>query len=98
LIIGKKKSIDHLIDELKRNEFNLKVERNVNEYLSFYIEESKEEGILTMIQPHLLTHLINNFREEIKGKGSSILLLCQDLKSKAQQLSLLYVERKTSIL
>jgi hypothetical protein len=38
LIIGKEKIIDHLIDELKRHEFNLKVEKNVNEYLSFSID------------------------------------------------------------
>jgi hypothetical protein len=43
LIIGKEKSIDHLIDEFKRHEFYLKVERNVNEYLSYCIEESKDE-------------------------------------------------------
>jgi hypothetical protein len=68
LIIGKDESIDCLIDELKKHEFNLKVERNVNEYLSCYIEESKDERKLTMIQPHLLTGLIKNFGEEIEGK------------------------------
>jgi hypothetical protein len=31
LIIGKDESIDCLIDELKKHEFNLKVEKNVNE-------------------------------------------------------------------
>jgi hypothetical protein len=46
LIIGKEESIDHLIDELKKHEFNLKVERNLNEYLSSCIEESKDEGNL----------------------------------------------------
>jgi hypothetical protein len=46
LIIGKEKSIDHLIDELKIHEFSIKVERNLNEYLSCYTEateESKDE-------------------------------------------------------
>jgi hypothetical protein len=46
LIIGKEESIDHLIDELKKHEFKLKVERNLNEYLSSCIEESKDEGNL----------------------------------------------------
>jgi hypothetical protein len=55
LIIGKYESIDCLIDKLKKHEFNLKVERNVNEYLSCCIEESKDERKLTMIQPHFLT-------------------------------------------
>jgi hypothetical protein len=68
LIIGKNESIDCLIDELKKHEFNLIVEKNVNEYLSCCIEESKDEAKLTMIQPHLLTRLIKNFREEIEGK------------------------------
>jgi hypothetical protein len=53
---------------LKKHEFNLKVERNVNEYLSCFIEESKDKGKLIMIQPHLLTCLIQNFGEEIEGK------------------------------
>jgi hypothetical protein len=69
LIIGKNESIDCLIDELKKHEFNLKVERNVNEYLSCCIEESKDERKLTMIQPHLLTRLIKNFGEEIEEKS-----------------------------
>jgi hypothetical protein len=49
LIIGKNESIDCLIDELKKHGFNLKVEKNVNEYLSCCIEESKDERKLTMI-------------------------------------------------
>jgi hypothetical protein len=60
LIIGRNESIDCLIDELKKHEFNLKVEKKVNEYLSCCIEESKDEAKLTMIQPHLLTCLIKN--------------------------------------
>jgi hypothetical protein len=40
----------------------------VNEYLSCYIEESKDEAKLTMIQPNLLTRLIKNFGEDIEGK------------------------------
>jgi hypothetical protein len=66
--IGKEASIEVLIDELKKHEFNLKAERNVNEYLSCYIEDSKDEGKLTMIQPHFLTGLIKNFGEEIEGQ------------------------------
>jgi hypothetical protein len=68
LIIGKDESIDCLIDELKKYKFNLKVEKNVNEYLSCCIEESKDEAKLTMIQTHLLTGLIKNFGEDIEGK------------------------------
>jgi hypothetical protein len=68
LIIRKNESIDCLIDELKKHEFNLKIEKNVNEYLSCCTEESKNEAKLIMIQPHLLTCLIRNFGEEIEGK------------------------------
>jgi hypothetical protein len=67
LIIGKDESVDYLIDELKKHELNLKVERNVTE-LSCCIKESKDERKLTIIQPHLLTCLIQNFGEEIEGK------------------------------
>jgi hypothetical protein len=91
LIIGKDESIDCLIDELKKHEFILKVERNVNEYLKRCIEESKDERKLTMIQPHLLTCLIKNFGEEIEGKGSSLILACQDLKYKGQQLTWVFL-------
>jgi hypothetical protein len=67
LIFGKDESIECLIDELKKYEFNVKVEKNVKEYLSCCIEESKDEAKLTMIQPHLLTRLIRNFGEGIEG-------------------------------
>jgi hypothetical protein len=67
LIIGKKESVGSLIDELKNHEFNLKVKRNVNEYLNCCIEESKDKGKLTIIQPHLLTCLIQIL--EMKSRG-----------------------------
>jgi hypothetical protein len=38
----------------------------VGEYLSCCIVETKNERKLTMIQPHLLTHLNQKFRAEIK--------------------------------
>jgi hypothetical protein len=54
LINGKESSISNLLEELKKNEFNLKIEKDVVEYLSCHIVESKKEAKLTMIQPHLL--------------------------------------------
>jgi hypothetical protein len=54
LIIGKKSSISNLLEELKKHEFNLKIKKDVVEYLSCHIVESKKEAKLTMIQPHLL--------------------------------------------
>jgi hypothetical protein len=52
IIIGKEENAVSLTDDLKNHEFNLKVERNNNENLSCYIEESKHKVKLTMIQPH----------------------------------------------
>jgi hypothetical protein len=40
--------------------------------LSCCIEESKDERKLTIIQPHLLTYLTQNFGDEIKGKRKSL--------------------------
>jgi hypothetical protein len=42
--------------------------------LNCCIEESKDERKLTMIQPHLLTHLIKNFGEEIGGNRKFLTL------------------------
>jgi hypothetical protein len=82
LIIVKDESIDCLIDDLKKHEFNLKVERNMNEYLTCYIEESKDERKLTMIQRHLLTLLIQISEKKLKEKGNSLLLAHQGLNTK----------------
>jgi hypothetical protein len=46
LIIGKESSISNLLEELKKHEFNLKIEKNVVEYLSCHIVESKKEANL----------------------------------------------------
>jgi hypothetical protein len=66
LIFGKESSVSSLLEELKKHEFNLKIEKNVKEYFSCCFVETKEEGKLTMIQPHLLTRLTQKFGEEIK--------------------------------
>jgi hypothetical protein len=54
IIIGKESSISNLLEDLKKHKFNLKIEKDVVEYLSCHIVESKKEPKLTMIQPHLL--------------------------------------------
>jgi hypothetical protein len=66
LIIGKESSISNLLEGLKKHKFNLKIEKDVVEYLSCHIVESKNEAKLTMIQPHLLIQLTPKFGEEIK--------------------------------
>jgi hypothetical protein len=65
LIIGKELSISNLLNQLKRYEFNLKIEKDVAGYLSCYIVESKGEA---MIQPHLLTRLTQTFEDEVKER------------------------------
>jgi hypothetical protein len=69
----------------------LKVERNVNEYLSCCIEKSKNERKLTMIHSHLLTFLIKILEERLKERGSFLLLACQGLKFKGQQLTWMFL-------
>jgi hypothetical protein len=54
LIIGNESSISNLLEDLKKHKFKLKIEKDVVEYLSCHIVESKNEAKLTMIQPHLL--------------------------------------------
>jgi hypothetical protein len=66
MIIGKESSVYNLLEELKKHEFNLKIEMDVVEYLCCCIVENKGERKLTMIQPHLKTRLNLKFGEEIK--------------------------------
>jgi hypothetical protein len=61
-----KSSVSNLLKDIKKNEFNLKIEKDVVEYLTCHIVESKNEAKLTMIQPHLLIQLTRKFGEEIK--------------------------------
>jgi hypothetical protein len=66
LIIVKEFSVLNLLEDLKKHEFNLKIEKDVVEYLSCHIIESKNEAKLTLIQPHLLIQLTQIFGEEVK--------------------------------
>jgi hypothetical protein len=68
LIIGKESSITNLIEEFKKHEFSLKIEKDVKEYLSCCIVESKDKRKLTMVQPHQLNRLIDKFGDDIEGK------------------------------
>jgi hypothetical protein len=66
LIIGKETSVSNLLEELKKHKLNLKIEKDVVEYLSCCIVETKSKRKLIMIQPYLLTRLNQKFGEEIK--------------------------------
>jgi hypothetical protein len=54
LIIWNESSVSNLLEELKKHEFNLKIEKDMVEYFSCCIVETKTERKLTMIQPYLL--------------------------------------------
>jgi hypothetical protein len=41
LLIGKESSVSKLLEELKKHKFNLKIEKDVVEYLSCYIIEKR---------------------------------------------------------
>jgi hypothetical protein len=68
LIIGTESSISNLFEEFKKHEFSLKIEKDVKEYLSCCIVESKDKREVTMVQSHLLNCLIDKFGEDIEGK------------------------------
>jgi hypothetical protein len=61
LIIGKESSVSKLLEDLKKHKFNLKIKKDVVEYFSCHIVESKSEAKLIMIQPHLLIQLTRKF-------------------------------------
>jgi hypothetical protein len=60
LVIGKEECIQWLTVELKRIGFNLKVENNLKDHLSFHVIEDKELNQIMTLQPLL----INNFRDK----------------------------------
>jgi hypothetical protein len=59
----------------------LKIEKDVKEYVSYCIVESKDKRKLTMAQPHLL---IDKFGEDIEGKRNISTPEHQDSKSRSQ--------------
>ena len=60
LCCGDPEEIDLVIEELKKH-FELKVEKNVTDYLSCKIEYSKKRDKLWIGQPHLMKKLIHKF-------------------------------------
>jgi len=68
LLIGKEKQISKLIDDLKSSGFNLKIEKNLTDYLICCIIENDEKGEILVMQPHLINCLIEKFGDEVKDK------------------------------
>jgi hypothetical protein len=53
-----------LIIELKTIRFNLKVEKNLTDYLSFQLIENAESKKILILQPHLIINLDGKFGNE----------------------------------
>jgi hypothetical protein len=56
LVIGTEDRIAKLIDDLKKNGFNLKVENSLKDYLSCRVIETKNLRQITILQPHLINN------------------------------------------
>jgi Reverse transcriptase (RNA-dependent DNA polymerase) len=64
LVVGKMEGIQRVIEDLKMNGFNLKVESSLKDYLSCcVIEDSIQKSILNLQQ-----HLINNLEAKFGGE------------------------------
>jgi Reverse transcriptase (RNA-dependent DNA polymerase) len=68
LVIGRDKHIGKLIDDLKDNGFNLKIEHDLNDYLSCRIIEDINLNQILILQPHLINNLESKFGKEVEGK------------------------------
>ena len=68
MVIGSDKQIEKLIDDLKDNGFNLKIEHDLNDYLSCRIIEDINLNQILILQPHLINNLESKFGKEVEGK------------------------------
>ena len=68
LVIGKESQISRLIVDLKVKGFNLKVEKDLKDYLSCRIVENAEKNEILILQPHLINNLVERFGEEVQDR------------------------------
>ena len=68
LVIGKESQISRLIVDLKVKGFNLKVEKDLKDYLSCRIVENSEKNEILILQPHLINNLVERFGEEVQDR------------------------------
>jgi hypothetical protein len=59
-----------LIVEVKRSGFNLKIENNLKDDLSFHIIEDKELNQIIILQHNLIKHSRDKFGNEVLEKRS----------------------------
>jgi hypothetical protein len=67
LSIGTKGTIEEVINALKGNNFGLKVEDNLTDYLSCKIVQERDKGKVWIMQPHLIDNVKKKFGEEGSG-------------------------------
>jgi hypothetical protein len=68
LLIGKRDVIDEVIVELKKSGLNLKVEKNLTDYLSCQMIENTELKEISIHQPYLINNLEAKCGFEVKSK------------------------------
>jgi hypothetical protein len=65
LTIGTDTAIDDVIKSLKDYGFGLKVENNLTDCLSFKNVQHIDQGKVWIMQPHLIQHSRESFRDEV---------------------------------
>jgi hypothetical protein len=68
LVVGKEDHIQEVIQGLKANGFNLKVESSLKDYLSYRVIEDLESKSILILQPHLINNLEAKFGKEVCNK------------------------------
>ena len=64
---GDMEEIQSVIDDMKKNGFELKIEKDMTDYLSCKIEYSKDKDKAWIGQPHLMKKLIDKFGSKVAG-------------------------------
>ena len=68
LVVRKALLIEKLILELKENGFNLKIENNLQDYLTCCVAEDVKLNRILMLQPHLINNLQANSGKKFESK------------------------------
>jgi hypothetical protein len=66
-VIGNENGINDIINGLKTYKFGLKIEDDLKDYLSFRILNDSERKTMTVMQPHFLNNLKENFGKEVNN-------------------------------
>ena len=67
LLVGHSKAIQQMIDDLKKENFDLKLDGSLDDYLSCEITFDQERNVGWIHQPHLITKLEKTFGDYAKN-------------------------------